>query len=403
MGGFWRRRGGVLSLCLGGIALGSAEFLPMGLLPDIAGSLRVSIPQAGHLLSAYAAGVVLGAPLLVAMGLRFAPQRVLVVFMSAFALFNAAFAAAPGYALLVIARFFAGLPHGAFFGLGAVVAARLAPRGREASSVASMFAGLTVANVLCVPLGTWLGHVVHWRVPFAAVALIALGAVWAMHRAIPAIPASPEGGIRTALRSFCSPGFLPLIGISAIGTGGLYAWISYIAPLVTDVTGLAQSRVSGVMILAGLGMAVGNWAGGWIADRHPPLETVGILLAAVMVAVLLVAALAPYVIPTLVMTFVTGAIAFALIAPLQMVMLDGARGSKTMASAVMQSTSNIGNALGAYLGGLGIAGGWGLTAPDFIGAAMAGVGVLCALTLLRARRRSPAVPASAPAWDAERA
>src|SRR5260221_8858882 len=267
-------RPGLLALSLGGLAIGMAEFVPMGVLPDVARSLDITIPQAGHLISAYAVGVVTGAPLLVALGERFAPRRVLIAFMLIFALFNALFAVAPTFPLLVAARFFAGLPHGAFFGLGAVVASRLAPPGREASAVAVMFAGLTIANIIGVPLGTLLGHAIHWRLPFIAVAAIALAAAWAIHRSVPFLEVAREGGVRDALRIFSTPRLWPLIGISAIGTGGLYGWISYIAPLVTRVTGIASNRLSLVMILAGLGMAAGNWPRGRAPDRHSTLPAV---------------------------------------------------------------------------------------------------------------------------------
>lgn len=377
---------GLMALGLGGLAIGMAEFVPMGVLPDIAYALDISIPQTGHLISAYAVGVVTGAPLLVALGERFPPRHVLVAFMLIFALFNALFALAPTFPLLVAARFFAGLPHGAFFGVGAVVAARLASRGREASAVAVMFAGLTIANIIGVPLGTFLGHAIHWRLPFMAVAAIALAAAWAIRHNVPCLEPDRDGGVFEALRIFSTPRLWPLIGISAIGTGGLYGWISYIAPLVTHVTGVASNHVPWIMILAGLGMALGNWIGGRIADRHSPLKAVTTLLAAMVIASVAVALLAPFEGATLFMTFVTGAIAFSIIAPLQMLMIETATGSKTMASAVMQSTSNIGNALGAYLGGLGISAGFGLTSPEFIGAGLAFVGFLCGVAMLRTRR-----------------
>jgi MFS transporter, DHA1 family, arabinose polymer utilization protein len=379
-----------LSLALGGVAIGVAEFLPVGLLPDIGQSLQVSIPEAGHLLSAYAVGVVVGAPLLVAVGLRFPPKRVLIAFMSLFGLFNALFAAIPTYPLLIAVRFLSGLPHGAFFGLGAVIAARLAPRGRQAGAVAIMFAGLTLANILLVPLGTYLGHHWSWRIPFVAVSLLAFGAAWAIRWQIPEVASVPERGGLANLRHVLHPKAWPLIGISAIGTGGLYAWISYIAPLVTQVTGVAPDRVGIVMILAGVGMAVGNWIGGHLADRFAALRVVRGVLVAMIASVLLVALLASYPAATYVMTFVTGAVAFSVIAPLQMLMLEQTPGSKTMASAFMQSTSNIGNALGAYLGGLGISLGYGYLAPEVIGAMMVGFGLLCAMCI-RAGEESVAV------------
>jgi DHA1 family arabinose polymer transporter-like MFS transporter len=370
-----------IALFLGGIAIGVAEFLPVGLLPDIARSLGISIPDAGHLLSSYAIGVVVGAPVLVALGSRMPPKRVLIAFMLLFALFNGLFALASSYPVLVAVRFLAGLPHGAFFALGAIVASRLAPRGQQAAAVAIMFAGLTAANVVFVPVGTYVGHVLSWRLPFAMVSVLALVTAWAIHAQIPAIRALPESGIAATLRHVTAPSFWPFVGISAIGTGGLYAWISYIAPLATEVTGFARSDVGLIMILAGLGMAAGNWLGGWLADRYPALHVVRATLMAMMVSVSLVAAVSQYRAATLALTFVTGAVAFSIIAPLQMLMLEAVPGSKSMASALMQSTSNVGNALGAYLGGLGIALGYGFASPEYIGAALVSIGLLSAFLI----------------------
>lgn len=382
----------LIFLLLGGLALGMTEFMPMGLLPDMARALGITIPQAGHLLSAYAIGVVVGAPVLVGIGNAYPPRRVLVVLMGLFGLFNALFALAPTYELLFATRLLAGLPHGAFFGLGAVVAAQLARPGRAASAVATMFAGLTVANVVGVPLGTWLGHVTHWRVPFALVAAIAWLAAWRIRVRIPPLEATHEGGVGAALRLFLAPRLWPVVGISAIGTGGLYAWISYIAPMVTEVTHLPARDLSWVMMLAGLGMALGNWLGGRIADRMAPLRATALLLALMVLCSLAVAACAPWRVPTLVLTFVTGAVAFSVIAPLQMVMIEQAPSARTLASAMIQSTSNVGNALGAWLGGLVIAAGRGYTAPLHVGAALAAVGVLLALALLVRARKAAAAP-----------
>lgn len=376
----------LLALMLGGLALGMTEFMPMGLLPEIAQSLQVTIPQAGHLISAYAIGVVIGAPVLVGLGDAVPPRKLLAALMLMFGICNALFAIAPTYELLFVTRLFAGLPHGAFFGLGAVVATRLAGPGRASSAVATMFAGLTVANIVGVPLGTWLGHASHWRVPFLLVAAVAGLAAWAIARWLPALPISREGGVLAALRMFAVRRLWLIIGISAIGTGGLYAWISYIAPMVTQVTGIASADMSAVMMLAGIGMALGNWLGGRIADRISPLRATMLMMLVMAATSVLVALCAHWKLPTLALTFVTGAVAFSVIAPMQMVMIEHAPGSRTLASAMIQSTSNIGNALGAYLGGVAIAAGFGMTSPLYVGAGLAFVGALLALVLLRITR-----------------
>ncbi|MCD7100355.1 MFS transporter [Stenotrophomonas sp. MMGLT7] len=373
----------LLSLLLGGLALGMTEFMPMGLLPQMAQALQVTIPQAGHLISAYAIGVVIGAPVLVGLGDAFPPRKVLVALMLMFAICNALFAISPTYELLFVTRLFAGLPHGAFFGLGAVVATRVAGPGRGASAVATMFAGLTLANIVGVPLGTWLGHASHWRVPFLLVAAVAGLTAWAIVRWIPELPISREGGVLAALRMFAVRKLWLIIGISAIGTGGIYAWISYIAPLVTEVTGIPSADMSGVMMLAGLGMALGNWLGGQIADRTSPLRATMLMMLAMAATSVVVALCAHWKVPTLVLTFVAGAVAFSMLAPLQMVMIEHAPGSRTLASAMIQSTSNVGNALGAYLGGVTIAAGFGMASPLYAGAALALIGAGLAWILLR--------------------
>ncbi|ROR24861.1 DHA1 family arabinose polymer transporter-like MFS transporter [Comamonas sp. BIGb0124] len=379
----------LLSLAAGGFAIGMAEFMLMGVLPNIAQSQGVSIPAAGHLISGYALGVVIGAPLLVALADRYPPRNILVALMVMFGLFNALFALAPTYELMFVARLFSGLPHGAFFGVGAVVAGQLAGRGKEGQAMALMFSGLTVANIVGVPLGTWIGHVLSWRLSFVGIALVALLAAWCIRRWLPQLPPSPAAHLTDSLRSFLRPRFWFIVGASAIGTGGIYAWISYIAPMMTEVAGVDPASVSLVMVLAGTGMALGNYLGGRLTDRVSPLRATRQLLLAMAVVSVLVALTAPSKPLALVMAFVTGAVSFAVIAPLQVLMIDNAEGSKMLASAMIQSTSNIGNALGAYLGGLTIAAGWGYTSPQYVGAALALTGALCCLGIKRAGPRPP--------------
>jgi len=379
----------LLSLAAGGFAIGMAEFMLMGVLPNIAQSQGVSIPAAGHLISGYALGVVIGAPLLVALADRYPPRNILVALMVMFGLFNALFAMAPTYELMFVARLFSGLPHGAFFGVGAVVAGQLAGRGKEGQAMALMFSGLTVANIVGVPLGTWIGHVLSWRLSFVGIALVALLAAWCIRRWLPQLPPSPAAHLTDTLRSFLRPRFWFIVGASAIGTGGIYAWISYIAPMMTEVAGVGPASVSLVMVLAGTGMALGNYLGGRLTDRVSPLRATRQLLLAMAVVSVLVALTAPSKPLALVMAFVTGAVSFAVIAPLQVLMIDNAEGSKMLASAMIQSTSNIGNALGAYLGGLTIAAGWGYTSPQYVGAALALTGALCCLGIKRAGPRPP--------------
>jgi DHA1 family arabinose polymer transporter-like MFS transporter len=363
----------------------------MGVLPDVAASLDISIPTAGHLISIYALGVVVGAPLLVGLSGRFAPKKVLMALMLMFTVFNSLFALAPGYGLLMTARFFAGLPHGAFFGMGAVVASKLAEPGREARAVSVMFAGLTIANIIGVPLGTYIGHNLSWRLSFFLIAAVALIAALSIKKWMPDVKTRAENSFRESIKVFGKAEPWLIIGISAIGTGGLFAWISYIAPLMTEVAGFSANAITIIMIVAGLGMAVGNFIGGRLADRFSPLKTTGTLLLFMILSLVVVSQVSSWQPAAVLMTFVTGAIAFAVIAPMQMLMINAAKGSEMLASASLQASANMGNALGAYLGGLPIAAGFGYTSPEYMGAALAFTGLLFCVAIGMVNRKQDAI------------
>ncbi|WP_211345604.1 MFS transporter [Paraflavitalea soli] len=383
---------GLLTLTLGGMVVGMTEFMMMGVLPDVATSLDISIPSAGHLISIYALGVVIGAPLMTALTAKYRPRTVLLSLMGMFALFNTLFALAPGYELLLVTRLFAGLPHGAFFGMGAVVASRLADPGREARSVSMMFAGLTIANIAGVPLGTWMAHAIGWRYAFLAIALIALVAALSIKKWMPNLTPSPYEGFSKSAKVFKQRDIWIIIGISSIGTGGLFAWISYIAPLMTEVGGFSSSSISSIMIIAGLGMAAGNFIGGRLADRFSPLKTTASLLLTMIGSLLIVSVVSYYKVPAIGMTFITGAIAFAVIAPMQMLMIRAAKGAEMLASSALQASANMGNALGAWLGGMPIAAGYGYTSPEYVGAGLALTGFVLCMVLAKQKKRPVVVP-----------
>jgi len=394
----------LLPLALGGFGIGMTEFVMMGILPDIATGLAITIPQAGYLITAYALGVVVGAPTLVSMLAKRPPRTVLIWFMLMFAVFNALSALAPNFGLMLVSRFLAGLPHGAFFGVGAVVARRLADEGKAAAAMATMFTGLTLANVLGVPLGTWLGHNMSWRLVFLIVAGIGLLTAFSLKQLVPHFDARPSGGIMKDLRIFRSPGLWMALAITSIGTGGFFAWFSYIAPLLTDLSRFAPSQIPMIMTVVGVGMTVGVTAGGRLADRVAPLRAVMILLATMTLLLLLNGVLATSQPAMLVLAFLTGANALALGPPIQMLLIDHSREAEMLGSSLGQSGFNIGNATGAFLGGIPLTLGYSYAAPQWVAAGLAFTGVLLSLAMLAMRRAQPHQvhkPASVPARETE--
>jgi DHA1 family arabinose polymer transporter-like MFS transporter len=377
----------LVPLALGGFGIGMTEFVIMGILPDIAHGLQISIPQAGHLITAYALGVVVGAPTLVSLLAHRPPRSVLVWFMLMFTVFNAMSAFSPNYEIMMLSRFMAGLPHGAFFGVGAVVAARLADEGKVAAALATMFTGLTVANVIGVPAGTWLGHNMSWRAVFLVVAAIGLVTMFALHRLVPPIAAKARTGLMQDLRIFRHGALWLALGITSIGTGGFFAFFSYIAPLLTDVTHIAPARIPMVMTLVGVGMTVGVHLGGRLADRVAPLQAILILLLTMTTLLLcngLFAASEP---AMMVLAFATGANALALGPPIQVLLIAHSREAEMLGSSLGQSGFNIGNALGAFLGGIPLTLGYSYASPQWVAAGLAFSGVLLALAMLAQQGR----------------
>ncbi len=380
-------RKSLFPLLLGGLGIGTTEFVMMGLLPDVAADLRTSIPTAGRLISAYALGVVVGAPLLVMVSGNWPPKRTLLVLLALFTLFNGLSALAPSHAALLFARFLSGLPHGAFFGVGAVVAARLADEGRQARAIASMFAGLTIANLVVVPLGTWIGHHHSWRYTFALVAAIGATAFLFLRAWLPEMPAGRASDFRTELRLFRDPQAWLVVLVTAVGTAGLFCWISYIAPLMTRVARFRPESVPAIMVLVGLGMVVGNLVGGPLADRFSPARLCAWMLAAMAATLAAIAAFSGNQVASLGLTFVAGALSMAIAPPIQVLMMGVAKEAEMLGAATTQSAFNVANSLGALLGGLAIAAGFGYGSPPLVGAVMALLGVVFAVFLVRMRER----------------
>lgn len=371
------------------------EFVMMGILPDVAANLAITIPQAGYLISAYALGVVVGAPTLVGLVARRAPRSVLIWFMLMFAGFNALSAFAPSFPLLMASRFLAGLPHGAFFGVGAVVAMRLADEGKAASAVATMFTGLTMASVLGVPLGTWLGHNVSWRLVFLIVAAIGLATAASLKKLLPRFEAPQRGNWRHDLRIFRRRGLWLAIAITAIGTGGFFAYLSYITPLLTETTGFAPAAIPMVMTVVGLGMTAGVLLGGKLADRLAPAPALLALMLSMAALLFLNGAMVHSQAAMLVLAFATGANALALGPSIQMLLIEHSKEAEMLGSSLGQSSFNIGNAIGAFLGGLPLTLGYSYVAPQWVACCLALCGAALVSLLLASTRTEAVKHASA--------
>ncbi|WP_308993588.1 MFS transporter [Mariniflexile litorale] len=377
----------LLSLAIGGFGIGLTEFVIMGILPDVATAFNISIPQAGHFIAAYALGVVIGAPLLTGLGSKWPANKVLIALMLWFTVFNTLSALATNYTSFMVLRFLSGLPHGAFFGIGAVVAGKLSKQGKEAQGIAIMFSGLTFANLLGVPFGTYLGKHFSWNISFLMVGIVGALAVLSVKLWMPLLKQSSESNFVSEFKIFKRLELWLIILLTTIGTGGFFAWYSYIAPLITDVAGLPNEMVSIAMILAGLGMVIGNFIGAKLAEKFLPIHAIIITLIFMVICLVLNTFLATDKILVLVMTFIIGMVTFSLSTPIQVAIINASKGSETLGSSLNQSAFNIGNASGAYFAGLPIAMGYGYTAADWVGAAMAGFGILIAFFIILLRKR----------------
>ncbi|MFG2910384.1 MFS transporter [Kitasatospora sp. NPDC048286] len=386
----------LIALAIGAFGIGTTEFVIMGLLPEIAGDYGVSIPDAGLLVTGYALGVVLGAPLMTALGTRIGRKTMLMLLMGLFTAGNLLSAFAPSFPVMLAGRIVTSLAHGAFFGIGSVVAADLVAPQKKAGAIATMFTGLTVANIVGVPLGTYIGQAVGWRTTFGVVAALGVVGLLGIARLVPTLP-RPEGAhLRRELTAFRNPQVLLAMAMTVLGFGGVFAAITYIAPMMTNVAGYSDGSVTWLLVLFGVGMFLGNLLGGRYADRKlmPMLYTTLGGLAAVLALFTLTAhskALAA------VTVLLVGALGFATVPPLQKRVLDQAHGAPTLASAVNIGAFNLGNALAAWLGGAVISAGLGYTAPNWVGAALAAAALLLALWSAALERRTSGRPATAAA------
>jgi DHA1 family inner membrane transport protein len=380
----------LLALAIGAFGIGTTEFVVMGMLPEIAEGLGVSVPSVGLLISAYAVGVVVGAPTLTALGVRFPPRQTLVGLMVLFVVGNVLSAVAPTYETLAAARVLTALAHGSFFGVGAVAARRLVAPERATSAISLMITGLTVANVVGVPLGTFVAQQTSWRLVLAAIAVIGLVTIGGLLAWMPAELGEP-GDLRTELAAFRRGQVWLVLGLTVVGFSALFAVYSYVSPILTELGGLPVEWVTPVLALFGVGTTVGTLVGGRLGDRYGfSLVTVGLLATAVVLAAFAFVARTPVAAVVLLVLF--GALAFGLGPVVLNGVIEAARvRGGSLVSAANQGAFNMANALGAALGAAVLSGGLGYTAPIWVGAALAlaGAGIAVVVRVVDRRDRVP--------------
>lgn len=344
----------LIALAFGTLALGMAEFVMMGILPDIARSLGVTIPEAGHLISAYALGVCFGAPLTVVVARTRPLKHILLALVGLIIIGNTCAALSPNYWTLMVMRFVSGLPHGAFFGVGSIVAERIADKGKRAEAVSIMVVGMTVANLFGVPLGTYISAAVTWRATFGIVAVWDAVALLLVKLWVPALPALPDTGLKGQFRFLKS--FAPWLVLLSVmlGNGGIFCWYSYVSPLMVHTSGFRSEDLTLIIMLAGFGMFAGNIIGGHFSDRFTPEKVVRFTLCVAFLALtgIFFGAHVPYL--SVALMCLTTACLFCVSSPQQLLILENSRGGEMLGAALVQVAFNLGNAVGAFCGGLPI-------------------------------------------------
>lgn len=341
----------LISLAFGTLGLGIAEFVMMGILPDVVKDLHISIPQAGHFISMYALGVAAGAPILV-FTRKYPPKNILLGLIAIMIVGNIGATLAPNYMSLLVARFISGLPHGAYFGVGSIVAEKLADKGKGAEAVSIMIAGITLANLLGVPLGTSLSTLLSWRTTFLLVSFWGLVTLYYTWRWIPCIEASKSMNIKSQFSFFKHPAPWIVLFATALGNGGILCWYSYISPLLTDVSGFSAESVTGLIALGGFGMVVGNMVSGRMSDKYTPGKVGAVVQGIVCVTLFLMFYLSPYPLFAAVLMTVCAGCLFAISGPEQVMIIRVSPGGEMLGAACVQVAFNVGNAFGSYLGGL---------------------------------------------------
>lgn len=356
------------ALVIGAFGIGTTEFVISGLLPDIAAEFGVSIPVAAHLATSYALGVFVGAPVLIILGSRTSRKSMLLFLSVLFVLGNLATAMAPSLEIAIAGRFITSLTHGAFFGIGSVLAAEMVPKEMRVRAIAFMFSGLTVATVVGVPAGTWLSQQFSWRTTFYAITAIGVVTVVAVLALIPRDTKPKAQRVAHEFAAFAAPGVLLAMGITVLGPAAFFTSITYIAPMMTGVAGFPESAIPWLLMVFGFGLFVGNWLGGRFADRALMPMLYG-TLAAQAIVLFVFHFVAGSQIASIVCIFLMAAFGFATVSPIQKLVMDKAKdaGAPTLASAVNIGLFNLGNALGAWFGGWVILQGYGFSSPNWAG------------------------------------
>lgn len=369
---------GLYALAAGTFGLGIVEYVMMGILPDMASGLDISITQAGHLISAYALGVCFGAPLIAMFAKNWPLRKILVMLMIVFIAGSVLTAVSTDYWMAICARFINGLPHGSFFGVGVIVANRLAKEGKGTSAVAAMVMGMTVANLAGVPLCNLIGHYFSWRIIFGFASLWGVFTILLILRWIPVQAPLQKTTIRGMFRFLGKPEPWMLLLATVLGNGGIFCWYSYINPLLTDVSGFDAGMIPLFMLLAGASMCVGNYLGGKLSDRYSPAVVAMYTQGTIFVSLMLIFMFAFNGIASLLLMCVTTACLFAVSSPQQQLLLQYSPGGEMMGGAMVQLAFNLGNAVGAFFGGIPIDAGAGVEYTALVGAglALAGVSVL---------------------------
>ncbi len=370
----------LIALAFGTLGLGIAEFVMMGILPDVAKDLGVSIPVAGHFISAYALGVCVGAPTLI-LARKHPLKHILLALVTLIMIGNICAAMAPNYWVLLLARFVSGLPHGAYFGVASIVAEKLADKGKGSEAVSIMIAGMTIANLFGVPLGTSLSNAISWRVTFLLVGCWGVIILYYIWRWVPHVDEQKNTDFKGQFCFFKKPAPWLILGATALGNGGVFCWYSYINPLLTNVSGFSAESITGLMVLAGFGMVVGNLVSGRLSDRYTPGKVGTTVQAMICVVLLLIFFLSPYPwLSALLMCLCTAGL-FAVSSPEQVLIIRVAKGGEMLGAACVQVAFNLGNAIGAYVGGLAISGGY--RYPALAGVPFAMVGFVLFLTFYK--------------------